>query len=345
MNFAVVAALGIVPCVTTAFCTPTATDFRRPVVYHQQSLKATLLHSETTADYETNPLQEEDSNNDESLLAASRRQTLKKEILRLADEYQQMKNEADEARLKQVEDQKRKDTLEEMRDGYVQKLLSRIMKKVMRRKRSAQAPEKIIRRDSLGTSKLDTGLKGREIIALAEDLARLNPTKVPVFGWKGYDGGDPFKDCKLNGTWKLRFTTAADATFPESPTRGKARTSQEIDAKAGTLTNVVDFERGKLKGFRVVVAGKATADNEIDLRFRRVVVLRHSRFPRLFGRLVIPIPARLLRFINRIFAGKENSQTNRRGPFFQIQYIDDDFRMHKTGEGNWFIQSRLYPKT
>lgn len=202
----------------------------------------------------------------------------------------------------------------------------------------------IINSKTLGTSKLDTGNKGKSIIKTAEQLAALNPTKVPVYGWKGYGGGDPTNDCKLGGTWKLRFTTAADATFPASPTRGKAITSQEIDPKAGTLTNVVDFEKGKLKGFRVVVAGDATSDKEIDLTFRRVVILRDSRFPRLFGRLVFPIPAKLFRLLNRFFARKNtggDASSSTRGPYFELQYIDEDLRMHKTGEGNWFIQSRL----
>merc|ERR1711976_530746 len=133
-------------------------------------------------------------------------------------------------------------------------------------------------------------------------------------------------------------TTAADASFSESPKRGEITTSQEVDPDIGTLTNVVDFERGKIKGFRVVVAGEAVADDEIELLFRRVEILRESRFPRLFGRIVFPIPAKLLRQLNRFLS---KGKANPRGPYFQLQYHDNDLRMHKTGEGNWFIQRRL----
>lgn len=79
----------------------------------------------------------------------------------------------------------------------------------------------------------------------------------------------------LNGTWKLLFTDAADATFRRgkrrsgriSPRRcragGSAKTFQEIDADLGwwpqvvkgihgRFINCVDFssEESKLKGFR-----------------------------------------------------------------------------------------------
>ena len=125
----------------------------------------------------------------------------------------------------------------------------------------------ILGSDSFGTLKLEVGEQGNKTIAIAEELAALNPTPNPTYGWMGYGGGSP-NDCKLQGKWKLKFTTAADATFPESPKRGKANTSQEIDATAGTLTNVVEFEKGKTRGFRVVVAGKATSDREIELTFQ-----------------------------------------------------------------------------
>lgn len=178
------------------------------------------------------------------------------------------------------------------------------------------------------------GEAGNKTIAIAEELAQLNPTPVPCYGWQGYGGGSP-EECGLQGKWKLKFTTAADATFPENPKRGKAMTSQEIDAAAGTLTNVVDFEKGKTLGFRVVVAGKAVSDTEIELTFQRVVIFRDSR---IFKKVVIPIPTRLFRLINRI---SSRGKASKRGPYFELKYLDENLRMHKTGEDNWFIQKRI----
>ena len=116
-----------------------------------------------------------------------------------------------------------------------------------------------------------------------------NPTSAPLKGWRGYGGEDP-KNCVLNGTWKLIFTDAADATFKKSK-RGSAKTFQEIDAEEGWFINCVDFSNpdSKLQGFRVFVEGKALNDSEVELIFRKVRLLRRSRF---FPEITIPLPGR-----------------------------------------------------
>ena len=219
--------------------------------------------------------------------------------------------------------------------GYVTRLLSRIVKKIRRKQNPTTAPESknILSKQKFRTTKLDTGKDGEAVIALANQLIELNPTPVPTLGFRGYEGGIP-NESKLNGLWKLRFTTAADATFSESPKRGKSTTSQEIDTTKGTFTNIVDFERGKLEGFRVVVNGEPVSEDEVDLSFSKVVLLRKSRFPRLLGRLSFPLPSKLIR---RLSSGKDA-----RGPFLKFLYLDDDLRIHKSGTGNLFIQSRIH---
>jgi len=192
---------------------------------------------------------------------------------------------------------------------------------------------------SFGTAMVTLGDKGEEIIEIAERLSEFNPTTMPTFGWQGYKGGDPRKDCLLDGNWKLRFTTGADATFRESSVRGKASTSQEIDAVDGTLTNVIDFEKGNVKGFRVVVEGTAESDDEIGLTFKRILIQRRKKLLGLFEKITIPLPsAKVLRIIAKI-GSMGRAKPQKAG--FQIKYIDDEFRMHKTIDGNWFIQTRL----
>lgn len=90
----------------------------------------------------------------------------------------------------------------------------------------------------------------------------------------------------------------------------------------------------------MVVAGEALSDAEIGLTFKRIVVLRNSRFPRLFGKLVIPLPS--FRFLSALanFGSRGKAKPAPRA-YFELQYIDESFRMHKTGEGNWFIQTRI----
>ena len=105
-----------------------------------------------------------------------------------------------------------------------------------------------------------------------------------------------------------------------------------------TFTNVVDFERGSLKGFRVVVEGEPLSVRDVGLTFKAVKILRNSRFPRLFGQFTFRLPSRLIRW----FASRNKPKEERsRGPYLQVQYLDDNLRMHTTDTGNWFIQTRL----
>jgi hypothetical protein len=185
---------------------------------------------------------------------------------------------------------------------------------------------------------VDLGDKGEEVIELAERLSNFSAIPNPTYGWMGYGGGSP-EDCVLDGNWKLRFTSGADATFPDSPTRGKATTSQLVNATEGTLTNSIDFEKGKVKGFRVVVEGTALSDTEMDLKFKKVIIHRESRFPRLLGCITVLIPSfkYLSAFVRLVSRGKVQST----GPGFQLRYVDQDLRMHKTRDGIWFIQTRI----
>jgi hypothetical protein len=191
---------------------------------------------------------------------------------------------------------------------------------------------------SLAAVKVDLGDKGEKVIGLAEKLANYTAVTNPLYGWMGYGGGSP-ENCLLDGNWKLRFTSGADATFVESPQRGKATTSQVVNATEGTLTNTIEFEKGKVKGFRVVVEGTARSDTEMDLTFKKVIIHRDSRFPRLFGRITVRLPSfKYLSAFTR-FASRGKAQST--GPGFQLRYVDPDFRMHKTRDGIWFIQTRI----
>lgn len=188
-------------------------------------------------------------------------------------------------------------------------------------------------------------LRNRTIDAIHR-LAAMNPTLEPVSGWRGFGGASP-ASCPLNGTWKLLFTDAADATFRKGK-RGKATTFQEIDAEGGWFVNCVDFENpdSKLKGFRVFVEGDALSPTEIQLSFRKVRLLRRSRFPKLFGQITIPLPSpKLLRRLGKLFARASDKDAgvnpSRRGAGFKLLYVDGDLRVHQTFDGLFFVQRRL----
>ena len=145
------------------------------------------------------------------------------------------------------------------------------------------------------------------VVAALEELARLSPPTKALDGWRGRGGVAP-SACPLDGRWKLRFTNAADARF-----RSDAETSQHIDAEKGLFVNAVDFtgSSGKLRGFRVEVDGEALSDTEVQLAFRRVRLLRRSRFPRLFGTITIPLPnpARLRKLTKWLARGSGNQSS------------------------------------
>lgn len=236
---------------------------------------------------------------------------------------------------------------EKDRGNYLIRLLNKIVRKISRRGSSSavttitesQQQRGILSSDSFRQAKLETGELGKKVIEIAEQLSLLNPTPTPTLGFKHY-GGAPPSESKLGGKWKLRFTTAADASFPKSETRGVVTTSQDIDPDEGTLTNVVDFEKGKLKGFRVVVEGEPISENTMRLFFKKVKILRQSRFPRLFGEITIRLPSRLIRWLGSKRKEEEVDDQNI-GPYLQLRYLDDNLRMHTTNTGNWFIQTRL----
>lgn len=97
-----------------------------------------------------------------------------------------------------------------------------------------------------------------------------------------------------------------------------------------------------MKGFQVVVEGNPVSDTKMDLTFRRVIIDRRSRVG--LNRIVIPLPN--FKFLQRLTRKKsenvENDSKRRSGPCFNMLYLDDEMRVHKTGDGNYFVQTRLY---
>ena len=173
-----------------------------------------------------------------------------------------------------------------------------------------------------------------EVIELAERLSYFNPTPIPTYGWKGYRGGDPTKDCLLNGSWKLQFATGTNYAeiFSEKNAKlEKSASSQVLDASLGTLTNVVDFEEGNVEGIRVIVKGEVDSDTDVALTLDKIIIKRRKKLLYLFKTITIPLfSLSFLKGFNRI-----KSRGN-----LKFMYIDEDFRMHRTSDGRWFIQTR-----
>ena len=188
----------------------------------------------------------------------------------------------------------------------------------------------------------DAGKAADAVMEQAEELAKHNPTEEPTLYL-----GDKEKGSKspLDGEWKLLFTTAADATFSKNSTRGDATAKNVVDASRGRITNIIDFASKNgtepvLLQLNVVIGAKAAGPSRVDLRFRYAKAVL-TRFP---YRIYIPVPApfitRFIVFFSRIFRfGKKGKKAVPKA-FFDVLYLDDQLRIHNTGEDNLFVQAK-----
>jgi len=189
-----------------------------------------------------------------------------------------------------------------------------------------------------GTINLDDD--GKKVVNMIEEFVKLNPTNDIFYAWKTIPPPKQLSQCPLDGTWKLRFTTASDATFKPGK-RGPATTLQIVNATTGMITNIIDFNenKGKVKGFQVIIEAIPlpipNPSNRIDLIFKGINIQRKSRLLPKISLSLAP-----LRFIGKVVSKLRKKQ--RETPYMEVLYVDDDCRIHKTGDGNYFVQTRLY---
>lgn len=188
----------------------------------------------------------------------------------------------------------------------------------------------------------DVGEAADKIFSIVEELGRVNPNPEAT----KHFGTDQGKDCKLHGRWCLLFTTAADATFSTKSKRGDARASNEVDAVAGKVMNIIEFSprpdgsKPAVSKLQVRLRATALSPTRVGLQFKYV----KASLQRLFGfelpgrglPLWFPVPGptltRLLFFFRKV---KDVPKA-----FFDVIYLDDQLRIHRTGEGNLFVQVR-----
>jgi len=211
--------------------------------------------------------------------------------------------------------------------------------------KKSRAPQKV---DYYSISE-DAGKAADAVMETADKLATQNPTEEATAYLGDKENGN---QSPLDGEWKLLFTTAADATFSKNSTRGDAKAKNVVDAKRGRITNVIDFaltENGTvplLKQLNVVIGAKPASNNRVELQFRyaKAVLTKFFWWKKQWS-LYIPVPApfitRLIVFFSRIFRFGRN--TEKKVPpkaYFDVLYLDEDLRIHKTGEDNLFVQAK-----
>eukprot|EP00546_Thalassionema_frauenfeldii_P012920 CAMPEP_0178917496 /NCGR_PEP_ID=MMETSP0786-20121207/13279_1 /TAXON_ID=186022 /ORGANISM="Thalassionema frauenfeldii, Strain CCMP 1798" /LENGTH=258 /DNA_ID=CAMNT_0020591053 /DNA_START=218 /DNA_END=994 /DNA_ORIENTATION=- len=193
------------------------------------------------------------------------------------------------------------------------------------------------------------GQAADDVFQTVDELSKVNPTKVATAGF-----GNPQLKAPLDGPWNLLFSTAADASFSKDSKRGDAKAMNIVDAGRERITNVIKFalgEDGKPKAveeLRVKLAATAEGPNRVNLIFKYVAVkcTKLFFFP-LRWTLYIPVPAPFIGKIVVAIRNVKNHLLRRKAEkfklpkaFFDVLYLDESLRVHKTGEDNLFIQSR-----
>lgn len=198
------------------------------------------------------------------------------------------------------------------------------------------------------------------ILSLVDQLAILNPTDCPTAGLMGY-GGRTTTKAPLNGKWRLLFTNARDAEAPARTVKNQSKepfgdavangvqvkTGQRIDAAKGECVNYIQLATGNGSD-----TTKKLPFDRLDITIRMTPLSKtRVRLDFLKGRVQNPTaslptlrdfqfqfpPAELGDFLARL-RGKDPRVEP--PAYFDILYIDNDLRVHRTGEGKVFVQQR-----
>jgi len=207
--------------------------------------------------------------------------------------------------------------------------------------KKSRAPRNLASDGTFYRISTDLGKAADRVIELANKLGPFSPEAPPL----EHFGTPRGAECLLHGTWKLQFTTAADATFSRNTSRGDAEVSNIVDAIRGIVTNCIDFKASPdddvpaCEQLRVRLSASAESGSRVALVFRLV----KARLTRFFGlslgrrrlTLTLPVPGPLISRIISFFTRRPPPK-----PYFDIIYLDHELRVHRTGEGNLFVQKK-----
>lgn len=191
------------------------------------------------------------------------------------------------------------------------------------------------------------------VLSLVDELAPLNPTAVPTRGMSGYGGSLAAVAAPLNGRWRLLFTNARDAEAPartqqnnnaafgeEAAAGVDVTTGQRIDAAAGECVNFIRLtgERRPFDELEITIRMTPLSDTRVRLDFTRGRA-RNANAPLSFLRDVtfsFPPPA----FGDLLARARGLNPAVEPQAYFDILYLDETVRAHRTGEGKIFVQTR-----
>lgn len=192
------------------------------------------------------------------------------------------------------------------------------------------------------------------VISLVEDLSELNPTPIPTLGLMGYADGTS-ANAPLNGPWKLLFTNAKDAeaparteknngeTFGDEVAQGvEVKTGQRIDASSGECVNYIqlagDAEKRPFDQLEITIQMTPLNDKRVRLDFMKGRALNDKAPLEFLKDFTFNFPPPSFNDLVARLRGMDPSVEPQ--AYFDILYIDEQIRAHKTGEGKLFVQMR-----
>lgn len=214
----------------------------------------------------------------------------------------------------------------------------------------SRAPRDLLGAGAFAAVSERVGVAADRVVAAVEEIAKVNPTPNPTAGLGDKDGATR---CALHGRWYNSFTTAADATFSPDSKRGDALVSNVVDATEGRTVNEIEFLGQDNPAFRatrwapkppplarlnVVLSAIPVSSTRVSLIFRRVrAVLNVKCFGALRQlTLVLPVPGPFITRILFFFRPAKKPPP----AYFEVLYLDGDLRVHRTAQGNLFVQQR-----
>jgi len=192
------------------------------------------------------------------------------------------------------------------------------------------------------------------VLSLVDQLSQLNPTAIPTNGLMGYNDAAPSK-APLNGAWKLLYTNAKDAEAPARTEKNsnqkfgdevaqgvQVKTGQTIDAASGECINFIklsgDEEKRPFDQLEITIQMTPISDSRVRLDFMSGRALNDKAPLPFLKDFKFNFPPKGLNDLLAILKGRDpkvEPQT-----YFDILYIDNEVRAHRTGEGKLFVQRR-----
>ena len=201
------------------------------------------------------------------------------------------------------------------------------------------------------------------VIQLVEELSELNPTKCPTFGLGGFAGTGRDDEAMstsmtppLDGEWRLLFTNAKDAEAPARTEKKKEKqaggfddevregvditTGQRINADAGECINYI-YATGEKRPFdqlEITIKMTALSPTRVRLDFQRGRAMNENAPLPFLKDFRFSFPPALVGDVLARLKGKDPRVEP--PAFFDVLYLDDQIRAHRTGEGKIFVQMR-----